>query len=443
MTLARKIALLLAFAVGVPSLFAQERGIEFETMKLDNGLEVILHQDKSTPIVALAVMYHVGSKNENPDRTGFAHFFEHLLFEGSENIERGQFDKYIQNAGGTLNAYTSSDVTCYFEILPSNQLELGLWLESERMLHAKVDQKGVETQREVVKEEMRQRYDNQPYGTFLLEVLDRAYTKHPYQWPTIGSMDHLNAATEADYINFYKDFYVPNNAVLVIAGDIEPKQAKAWVEQYFSSIPAKQGKIYRPEVEEPAMKKEVRDTIFDQVQLPAVFHAYRIPSVQDKDIYAIKMLNKLLSEGESSRMRKALVDEQQKALTVFNYAMEMEDPGLAITFAITSAGVDAKDLEEAMDAEVERVRDELISEAEYSKLLNQVESDFFTDNATMFGIANNLATYHTLQGDANLINTELEKYQAVTREDIKRVANKYFQPSNRVALYYLPEPAKP
>ena len=195
------------------ALNAQMNQVEFKEFTLDNGLQVILHKDSSTPIVAVSVMYHVGSKNEQPDRTGFAHFFEHLLFEGTENIERGEYDKYVEKAGGTLNANTSNDRTYYYEILPSNQLEMGLWLESERMLHAKVENKGIETQREVVKEERRQRIDNQPYGSILQEAMKRAYTKHPYNWPVIGSMDHLNAAVESDYVNFYKTFYVPNNAI--------------------------------------------------------------------------------------------------------------------------------------------------------------------------------------------------------------------------------------
>jgi zinc protease len=434
-------ALCVAMMLSVVS--AQELSIEYETYTLDNDLDVILHQDKSTPIVTVGVMYHVGSKNENPDRTGFAHFFEHLLFEGSENIDRGEFSEYVQNAGGQLNAYTSNDVTFYFETLPSNQLELGLWLESERMLHAKVDEKGIETQRQVVKEEMRQRYDNSPYGTFLLEVLKRAYKEYPYRWPTIGSMDHLNAATESDYVNFYKDFYVPNNAVLVIAGDFAPKEVKQWIEQYFGTIPKKKGSFYRPNVKEPALGGEVRDTIFDEVQLPAVFQSYRIPSRNDDDIYAVQMLAKLLSEGESSRMRRALVDEQEKALAVQNVILDFEGPSLAIAFAIANAGVDAKAVEEAMDAEIKKVQEELISEQEFQKLLNQVETEFYTSNATTFGVANSLATYHTLSGSPELINTELEEYQKVTREDIKRVANKYFTPDNRVVLYYLPKPAKP
>jgi len=237
--------------------------IEFTEYTLDNGLHVILHQDKSTPIVAVSVMYHVGSKNENPNRTGFAHFFEHLLFEGTENIERGEYDKYVESAGGTLNANTSNDRTYYYEILPSNQLELGLWLESERMLHAKVEQVGVETQREVVKEERRQRVDNQPYGSVVEESMKRAFKQHPYRWPVIGSMDHLDAAVEADYKQFYKDFYTPNNAVLSIAGDLDIEET-------------------------------------------------------------VDMLSKLLSQGQSSRMYKSLVDEQQKALFVGNFPFDMD-----------------------------------------------------------------------------------------------------------------------
>jgi predicted Zn-dependent peptidase len=436
----QKIALSLAlWACSFAVAHAQGHQIEFERYTLDNGLRVILHQDKSTPIVAIAVNYHVGSKNEDPERTGFAHFFEHLLFEGSENIERGQFDKYIQNAGGTLNAYTTADNTCYFEILPSNQLELGLWLESERMLHAKVDQKGVETQREVVKEEMRQRYDNVPYGSFQREMLLRLYTKHPYRWPPIGSMDHLNAASEADYIQFYQDFYVPNNAVLVIAGDFDPEAAKAAVEKYFATIPKGSKPIYRPNVVEPPLGKEVRDTIYDRIQLPGLFAAYRTPGIGEPDFYAVNMLTRLLAQGESSRLRKALVDEKQLAIQVGNVAFQFEGPSFALALAIAKVGVDAKTIEEAMDAEIERVQNELMPEEEFQKLRNQIESDFVNQNATLFGIANNLGNYELLHGDANLINAEIDLYMKVTREDIQKAARKYFVKNNRVVLYYLPK----
>ena len=215
---------------------AQMKPIAFTEFDLDNGLHVIVHEDRSTPIVAVSVMYHVGSKNEREDRRGFAHFFEHLLFEGSENIARGEFSKYVEGAGGVLNANTNGDRTYYYEVLPSNQLELGLWLESERMMHARVDQVGIDTQWEVVKEERRQRYENQPYGSILIEVLKRAYTVHPYKWPTIGFMEDLNAASEKDYKDFYETYYVPNNAVLVVAGDVDPKEARRLVEAYFGPI---------------------------------------------------------------------------------------------------------------------------------------------------------------------------------------------------------------
>lgn len=422
---------------------AQENKINFEKYTLDNGLTVILHQDQSTPIVAIAVMYHVGSKNEDPSRTGFAHFFEHLLFEGSENIGRGEFFQYVQDAGGTLNAYTTSDNTCYFEVLPSNQLELGLWLESERMLHAKVDQKGVETQREVVKEEMRMRYDNRPYGSFQKEISKRLYQKYPYQWTPIGSMDHLNAASEEDYVKFYRQFYVPNNAVLVIAGDLEPGQAKKWVEKYFKDIPGRTEPIYRPKVQEPPLGKQVRDTVFDAIQLPGVFIAYRTPAIGEEDFYAVNMLARLLSEGESSRLKKALVDEKQLAIQTGNFVDDREGPSLALSYAICNAGVDAKAVEEAINQEVEKVQKEGVTEEEFQKLRNQVESELVSRNATVFGIANTLATYEVLYGDARLVNEEINRYLAVTREDIQNAAKKYLVEENSVVLHYLPRPNQP
>lgn len=419
---------------------AQMNKIEYVEYTLDNGLHVILHQDKSTPIVAVSVMYHVGSKNEKPDRTGFAHFFEHLLFEGSENIDRGEYDRYVESAGGTLNANTTYDRTFYFEILPSNQLELGLWLESERMLHAKVEEVGIETQREVVKEERRLRVENQPYGTIVQEALKRAYKVHPYQWPVIGYMEHLNAAEEADYKNFYDQFYVPNNAILSIAGDIDIEQTKAWVKKYFATIPKGDGEIYRPNIVEPALGGEIRDTIYDNIQLPAVVQTYRIPAQGTPDFYAVSMLSTLLSQGESSRLNKALVDEQQKALFVGSFPFELEDPGVALAFAITNAGIAPDVVEAAMDAEIEKVQTEMISDKEFQKLKNQIENDFVSRNSRVAGIAESLANYKMYYGDTELINSEIDRYLAVTKEDIMEAANKYFTKDNRVVLYYLPKP---
>lgn len=422
---------------------AQLNKINFQDFTLDNGLHVILHQDKSTPIVAVSVMYHVGSKNENPERTGFAHFFEHLLFEGSENISRGEYDKYIEKAGGTLNANTSMDRTYYFEILPSNQLELGLWLESERMLHAKVENVGIETQRQVVKEERRQRIDNQPYGSFLEQIMKRAYKMHPYKWPVIGSMAHLDAAEEKDYKNFYKDFYVPNNAIISIAGDIDYENAKALVTKYFSTIPKSMKPIYRPSVVEPALGGEVRDTFYDNIQLPAVLMAYRIPAAGTPEYYAVSMLGTLLSQGESSRLQRALVDDQQKAVAVGNFPLDLEDPGVSIAYGICSMGTDVLDAEKSITAEIDRIKTEPIGDEEFQKLRNQVENDFVTSNSRVAGIAESLANYKMYYGDANLINTELQRYLAVTKDDIKNAAIKYYNNNNRVVLHYLPKPVNP
>jgi zinc protease len=416
---------------------AQTRAIAFTEFDLDNGLHVVLHEDHSTPIVAVSVMYHVGSKNEDHDRRGFAHFFEHLLFEGSANIARGEFSKLVEKAGGVLNANTSGDRTYYYEVLPSNQLELGLWLESERMLHAKVDQKGVDTQREVVKEERRQRYENQPYGSILIEVLKRAYNEHPYQWPTIGFMEDLNAATEADYQAFYKRFYVPNNAVLVVAGDIDPARTKELAKKYFGDIP-KGPAIVRPTVVEPPLDREVRDVVYDRIQLPAVVQAYRIPAMGTPDFYAVDMVNRLLSNGNSSRLNRAVKDEQQKALHVGAFSLPFEDPGLAILFAVANVNVDVNALEGAMDAEVLRIQEEGVSEAELAKLKAQLETESIQDNSRVAGVAGNLATAYTILGSTALINTELDRYLKLTTADLKRAAQQYFSPQHRVVLHYLP-----
>jgi zinc protease len=424
---------------GLALLSGQAVNIDFVEYKLDNGLHVILHQDNSTPIVVTNIMYHVGSKNENPDRTGFAHFFEHLMFEGSENIARGEFDKYVENAGGSLNAYTSFDVTNYYVLLPSNQLELGLWLESERLLHAKVDSIGIATQKSVVIEEKKQTMDNQPYGTRLYETLKRAFTKHPYRWVIIGDENHIREAEDHEFRGFHEMFYVPNNAVLVIAGDIEIDRTKELVEKYFAEIPEGEKEIRRPNVTEPRRNAEIRDTVFDNIQLPLVIQAYNIPARGTEDFYAVDMLGALLSRGQSSRMHRRLVDEQQVALQVMATPLALEDPGLTLIFAFPNMGVDPKDLEDAINAELEDVKKELISELEMEKLRNQFESQFVNNNTTMASRANSLASYHTIFNDAGRINTEIENYMAVTRQDILDAANRYFVPENRVVLYYLPQ----
>lgn len=426
---------LIALSVAI----ANDNKISYTEFDLDNGIHVILHQDNTTPIVAVSILYHVGSKNEDPERTGFAHFFEHLLFEGSENIERGQFDKLLTAAGAINNANTSFDRTYYYEILPSNQLELGLYLESERLMHAKIDQIGVDTQREVVKEEKRQRVDNQPYGTLLEEVLKRSYTTHPYRWTTIGSLDHLNQASLEEFMDFYHTFYVPQNATLSIAGDIDIEETKKLVNLYFSDIPKGKNEIPRPTVVEPTQTAEVRDVVYDNIQLPAVIQAYHMPAQGTDDYYAISMLTTLLSDGQSSRLYKEIVDKQQKAIQVMAVPLPMEDPGLFLTLGLANMGLQPEDLENSIDAEIEKVKKELVSEREFQKIRNQIENDFISGNSTIVGIAESLANYHVYFGDANLINNEIDRYMKVTREDLLNVANKYLTKENRVVLYYLPK----
>lgn len=425
-------------AIGSFSAFAQGDRIKFTEYTMPNGLHVILHEDHSTPIVNVSVMYHVGSKNEDPKRTGFAHFFEHLMFEGTENIGRGEYMKIVQENGGVLNAFTSHDVTYYFQTLPSNQLELALWLESDRMLHAKIDSVGIETQRKVVQEEKKQRYDNTPYGQLTDVVFSNFYTKHPYNWSPIGKEQYIDQAKYSEFMDFYKTFYVPNNAVLVIAGDFKPEQAKAWVNKYFSDIPKGTREIPRPNVTEPKQTKEKRVTFHDKmVQLPAVIIAYHAPVTGSDDYYALDMLTKVLSSGASSRFQKQIVDKDQKALAVGAFAFPLEDPGVAFMFGITNMGTSPKDLEAAMKAEIEKVKTQGITEAEFQKVRNQTESDFIKQNAKIDGIAQNLAMNYTFYKDANLVNSELEKYQKVTLADINRVAKQYLVKENSLVVYYL------
>lgn len=426
-------------AGGMFAASAKEGDIKFTEYDLPNGLHVILHEDHSTPIVNVSVMYHVGSKNEDPQRTGFAHFFEHLMFEGSENIKRGEYMKMIQSNGGVLNANTSQDRTYYFQTMPSNQAELALWMESERMFHAKIDSVGIETQRKVVKEEKKQSYDNRPYGHLMESVFTNAYTTHPYKWMPIGSAQYIDQASYGEFMDFYKTFYVPNNAVLVIAGDINPAQTKTWVEKYYGSIPKGTKAIPRPTDVEPAQTAEKHVDFYDNVQLPAVILAYHGPKMGSDDYYALSLLNQLLSQGASSRFQKQIVDKDQKAVQVGAFAFPLEDPGLVMCYGIGNMGVSPEDLEKAMDSEIEKVKTGEISKEEFAKLQNQAETDFVSQNARIAGIAENLATSYTYFHNTNLVNSELGQYQKLTIADLKRVANKYLTKSNRTVVYYLPK----
>lgn len=435
------ITIILLFMVATGAL-AQSRTIEFEEYDLENGLHVILHQDKTTPIVNVSVLYHVGSKNEPAGRKGFAHFFEHLMFEGSPNIGRGEFFKIVENAGGQLNANTSFDRTFYYQTLPSHQLELGLYMESERMLHATIDSTGVATQKEVVKEEKRLRIDNQPYMSFQEHIFGNAYKGTPYEWTPIGTFEDIDAATASDFKDFFETFYVPNNATLAIAGDFNKDEIKALIKKYFGEIPKGKREIPRPTIGTIEQKNEIRKEIFDNIQLPGVFQAYRMAPQGSADYYAMQMLTTLLSGGESSRFQKEIVNNQQLALAVFAFPFSLEDGGLFVTLGLTNMGKLPQDLEAAMLAEIEKVKTQPVADTEFQKLQNQIENSFVSRNGSVAGIAESLANYHVYFGSAALINNELEKYRAVTKEDIMRVAQKYLRDDNRVTLTYLPKSAQ-
>ena len=418
------------------------QNVEFVEYDLDNGLHVILHQDKSVPLAVTSVMYHVGSKDDSPDRTGFAHFFEHLLFEGTENIDRGQFMKIVESNGGSLNAYTSNDETYYYEFFPSNKLELGLWLESERMLHPVIDKVGVDTQNEVVKEEKRLSYDNRPYGQLLPQITQSLFKKHPYRWLPIGSMDHLDAASLDEFIAYNKKFYVPNNAVLVVAGNFEIDETKNKINDYFGPIP-RGNDVPRIDIEEDPLTSEVRKNFYDpNIQLPMGLVCYRIPSFKDRDSYVLDMISSILSGGKSSRLYKKMVDDKKVSVEVQAVNLSFEDYGVYVILSLPVGENTLQTLYENIDEEIVKLKSELISDREYEKLQNEFENNFVNTNSSISGIANSLASYYLLHGNVNLINERIDIYRSITKQEIMEVANKYLNNNSRAVIDYLPESAK-
>jgi predicted Zn-dependent peptidase len=419
---------------------AQE--VKFEEYDLSNGMHVILHQDNTAPVVTTSVMYHVGAKDENPERTGFAHFFEHLLFEGTKNIPKGDWFTIVSSNGGSNNANTTDDRTYYYEVFPSNNVELGLWMESERLLHPVINQDGVDTQNEVVKEEKRLRVDNSPYGKFLEMIKVNMFKKHPYKGTTIGKMAHLDAATLEEFQAFNKKFYVPNNAVLVVAGDIDVAAVKVMIENYFGPIPRGED-IVRNFPKEDPITEPMRAKAYDSnIQIPAVMAAYRTPSFKDRDAYVLSMVSTYLSDGKTSKLYKKIVDDKKMALQVGALDFSQEDYGTYILYALPLGDVSLDDLVAEMDEEIVKLQSELISERDYQKIQNKFENNFVSSNSSFEGIANSLARYYMLYGDVNLINNEIEIYRSITREEIKAVANKYLNADQRLILEYLPESDK-
>ena len=432
---------LIILLMGCKFIYGQK--VAFEEYDLDNGLHVILHQDNSVPIVTTSVLYHVGSKDENPGRTGFAHFFEHLLFEGTKNIPKGKWFSIVTGNGGSNNAYTTDDFTYYYENFPSNNLKLGLWMESERMLHPIIDQTGVDTQNEVVKEEKRMRYDNSPYGKWNEEVKSYLYKLHPYSRTTIGKMDHLDAATLEEFMAFNKKYYIPNNATLTVAGDIDIPQTKKWIRDYFGPIP-KGPEIQRNFPKESPITQTIEAEAFDpNIQIPAIFLAYRTPGRNSRDARVLDVISTYLSQGKSSKLYKKLVDDQKMSLQVAAFNMNDEDYSTYVILSLPLGETTLETLITEIDEEVTKIQKELISQKDYQKLQNQFESEFVNSNSTIEGIANSLAEYYAFyDGDTNLINKELDIYKSISREEIRKVAQKYLNPNQRLELHYLPEPQK-
>ncbi|MEJ6792841.1 MAG: pitrilysin family protein [Lacinutrix sp.] len=418
---------------------ANAQEVKFEEYDLSNGMHVILHQDNTAPVVTTSVMYHVGAKDEDPERTGMAHFFEHLLFEGTENIERGEWFKIVTSNGGSNNANTTDDRTYYYEVFPSNSLELGLWMESERLMHPVINQIGVDTQNEVVKEEKRLRVDNSPYGKFIENVKLNMFKKHPYKGTTIGKMAHLDAASLEEFQAFNKKFYVPNNAVLVVAGDMDVPSTKKMIEDYFGPIPSGED-IVRNFPKEDPITETIKAKAYDSnIQIPAIMAAYRTPAMTERDAYVLDMLSSYLSDGKTSKLYKRLVDDKKMALQVGAINQSQEDYGTYIVYGLPLGDNSLESLLVEIDDELVKVQTELMTERDYQKLQNKFENNFVNSNSSISGIANSLARYYMLYDDVNLINNEINIYRSITREEIQAVAKKYLNPNQRLELEYLPE----
>lgn len=418
--------------------------IKFDEYTLPNGLHVILHQDNSAPVITTGVMYHVGSKDEQVGKTGFAHFFEHLLFEGTENIKRGEWFKIVSANGGSNNANTTTDRTYYYETFPSNNLELGLWMESDRLRQPIINQIGVNTQKEVVQEEKRSRLDNQPYGRFIYgeAVNPHVFKKSGYRWSVIGSFEDLSNAKLEDFQHFSKKYYVPNNAVLVVAGDFKTDEAKKLIEQYFGVIP--RGKdVVKTVIKEEPITEEVRATEYDSnIQIPLLAINYRTADNKTKDAYALEMLSNYLTGGKSSVLYKKYVDEKKEALQVISFNRQMEDYGIYSIGILPQGDVPLDKLEKDLQLDIEKVQKDLISEEDYQKILNGIENSFVSSKSGVENLAHALADAYMLGGDTNKINDELKIYQSVSREDIRNVAKKYLNKNQRVIINYLPESKK-
>lgn len=407
--------------------------ISFSEFKLDNGLRVIVHPDPTVQIAVLNILYDVGSRDEHPDKTGFAHLFEHLMFGGSVNIPN--YDEPLQMVGGENNAFTNTDITNYYLTVPAANIETGFWLESDRMLSLSFDPKVLEVQRKVVIEEFKQRYLNQPYGDVWLKLRPLAYEKHPYQWATIGKeISHIENATMNDVKDFFYSHYVPNNAVLVVAGNVTVDQVKKLSEKWFGPIPAAK-KATRKLPAEPKQKKKKELEIFAKVPSDALYKTFHMPGRFHHDYYAADLLSDVLSRGNSSRLYHELVKEKELFTSISSFVMGTVDPGLLVVSGRIKDGVDMKVAEAALDVILEQVIKEGVREEELEKVKNQAEATIVFGEVEVINRAMNLA-FAALSGDPDLVNKETHMIQSVTTQDIQRMAGEILKRENSSSLYY-------
>jgi zinc protease len=411
--------------------------LDMEYATLQNGLRLVLHKDASLPLVCINIAYGVGSKDEPDGLTGFAHLFEHLMFSGSKNVPHGLFDRYCEEAGGHNNAFTNEDKTNYYMMLPSHQLALGLWLESDRLLALDISHENLEVQRKVVLEEKRQRVDNQPYGSYDTKVPALLFPGHPYGHPVIGSTEDITQADMDSVRKFHGAYYVPNNAVLAIGGDIDYAEARMLAERYFGDI-ARSAEPARQPAERIGAIGELREYVMDDVPLPAVFLSYRMSEEQHKDFAALDVVTEVLSSGESSRLYRALVYERQCASDVVAYVEPRFHQGGLLIAAFATPGNSCDDLERAIDEEIEGLVSKPMTDGELTKNQNRIETSYHLQLQTLSARCERLAHYALFRNDPHHIETLLDAYGGLTPEDVRIAAGRYLQKDNRVVLHYLP-----
>ncbi|HEX4915059.1 MAG TPA: pitrilysin family protein [Vicinamibacterales bacterium] len=411
--------------------------LQYQRLVLPNGMVVILHQDKSTPIVHVELWYHVGSKNEKPGRTGFAHFFEHMMFKGSRNVDPEQHTSIVASVGGQANAYTNEDTTVFWQTIPAQYLPLVLWMEADRMASLRIDEQTFRNEREVVKEERRMRIENPPYGLLQELIIANAFEVHPYKHPVIGSMTDLNAATIDDVRDFYKTYYVPNNATLMVVGDFEVETVTNLVNQYFARIP-KGAPVPRDIPQEPKHTKEKRVNLEQPWPLPAVVVTYHVPYNGHPDSYPMFVMSKTLSDGQTSRIYRKLVYETGLALTAFGSSSFLEQPGIFSAVALVNPGKSVEQVEKELIAQFDRLKTEGITERELQRAKNQFARDYIVSRLSIKEKASQLGHAEVIQKDMASADGEFDTFQKVTLEDIKRVASTYFVPEGRMVMRIMP-----